>query len=959
MRLAFLTACCFYAFSLLTGAHATERPWPFYVPKDTSVPVIDGQWGRNPIDAFVLRRLQEKGLQPAPQADRRTLVRRLYFTFIGLPPTPQQVEQFVADSAPDAYERLVDRVLEDPRYGERWARFWLDLARYADTAGYEGDPDLPHAWRYRDYVIDAFNHDKPYDVFAREQIAGDEFKEIMGAGELPNVPAERLVALTFLRLAPFTEPRGDETRHEMLSEMTSTVGSVFLGLTVGCAKCHDHKHDDIPTADFYRMKAFFATIQIPPPERGDVYQIGGALPAQFYRPAEANWVDRRRRQFHMEVEQAAEELAALRTQIESRVPITETGFGIQSVTRGNDYALERRPINDGKMHWSAVSSNGDSWRVQTDGQAPTELLALSGQNRGSWFGDLKNPRYLGLGGYTKGTGSLQSVGAFQGLIGEVLVYDRPLDPEQLQKVGDYISTKYAGDANTVPPQSGLKFWLDASDLDDDLSSPNTSASSVDRWTDKIGGITLVAQDSDHTPTLSRLGPASTPAVLFEQDYLRATTTDASFLGDQVGTVVLVYATTKDGESYGFEVGGDRQFLSTVIYPKQRTKDLQEQLREFATADERARFAYLSSRERFVDQHLKRLLPVAMSLRHSLGPPFEPGVPTSRIMIRGEYDNLGEVVEPGFLSCISGNQQPAEIRLDPFKRWPTRSRRMALANWIVSQQNPMTARVMVNRLWYWQFGQGIVSTPSDFGYLSGGPSHPMLLDWLAERFMEDGYSVKAMHRRIATSATFRQASNRADEVAAELDPDNRLLWRFPRRRLSAEAIRDSVLAVSGRLNLNAFGLPSFPPLPGDIAEAVKYTDSKWDTQDGKEGRRRSIYIYQQRTLTMPLMQTFDAVVCDESRPRRRASVTSLQALAMYNGEFVNAEAEHFARRVRSQAGSDPTEQVTVAFRLAFGRVPHAEEHRIAQTLLNGDDASDDGLVGLCRVLLNASEFVYLD
>ncbi len=275
--------------SLRADADPTAE-WPFYPPVPVDSPNVQrGEWPRNGIDHFVLAKLEEKGLRPAPDASRRTLVRRLYFDLIGLPPDPEDVDKFVRDSDPDAYERLVDRLLADARHGERWARFWLDLARYADTAGYEGDPDLPHAWRYRDYVIDAFNNDKPYDLFVKEQIAGDEFAKIMGAGDLPAVKPERMVALTFLRLAPFTEPRGDETRHELLSEMTSTVSSVFLGLTVGCAKCHNHKYDKIPQKDFYRMKAFFSTVQILRPEPGDGFQIGGAIPAAFYRPGEKEW----------------------------------------------------------------------------------------------------------------------------------------------------------------------------------------------------------------------------------------------------------------------------------------------------------------------------------------------------------------------------------------------------------------------------------------------------------------------------------------------------------------------------------------------------------------------------------------------------------------------------------------------------------------------------------------------
>jgi hypothetical protein len=290
--------------------------------------------------------------------------------------------------------------------------------------------------------------------------------------------------------------------------------------------------------------------------------------------------------------------------------------------------------------------------------------------------------------------------------------------------------------------------------------------------------------------------------------------------------------------------------------------------------------------------------------------------------------------------------------------------MALAQWIASPENPLTARVMVNRLWHWHFGRGIVPTPSDFGQLSGGPSHPELLDWLAEQFVENKWSVKAMHRLIVNSNTYRQSSTadlaiNGDNNPQSVDPDNTLLWRFQRRRLEAEAVRDSVLAVSGRLNPEHGGLPIFPPLPGDIAEAVKYNESKWDTQYGPEGRKRSIYIYQQRTLTTPLMQVFDSLVCEESRPQRPTSVTALQALAMYNGDFVNEEAGYFAERVRNDAGDDVAAQIEQAFQIALARPPSPEEIDYFTAFL-AEIPSDRGpLTALCRILYNSNEFVYVD
>jgi hypothetical protein len=259
-----------------------NKYWAFIKPDRPQTPAVRyAMWARNTIDRFVLRKLEEKGLQPAPEAPPRVLIRRLYFDLLGLPPTPEEIQAFADDSSPHAYEQLVDRLLANPAYGERWARHWLDLARYADTNGYEGDAEYPHAWRYRDYVVDAFNNDKPYDEFVIDQIAGDEYKPVVSAGGLPPPDPENVVALTFLRLAPFTEPRGEESRDILLSEMVSTVSSVFLGLTVGCAKCHDHKYDMVPTRDFYRMKAFFASVYVAPALPGDVQQLGGPQPAPW------------------------------------------------------------------------------------------------------------------------------------------------------------------------------------------------------------------------------------------------------------------------------------------------------------------------------------------------------------------------------------------------------------------------------------------------------------------------------------------------------------------------------------------------------------------------------------------------------------------------------------------------------------------------------------------------------
>ena len=947
-----------------------KKEWPFTPVQSRPPPVVkNSAWVSNEIDRFILAKLESSGLTPAGEASKRALVRRLYFDLIGLPPDPAAVEAFVADKDPKAYSKLVDRLLADKRYGERWARLWLDLARYADTAGYEGDPDLPHAWRYRDYVIDAFNSDKPYNLFIREQLAGDEFSDVMGAGDLPGVKAEHVVALTFLRLAPFTEPRGDETRHELLSEMTSTVSSVFLGLTVGCAKCHDHKYDGIPTRDFYRMKAFFSTVQIPRPEPGDGFQIGGPLPAGFYRPGEKKWAEGLRGRLDSDLKNSKKLLAEFLESMKPRIGDTGSGAAVQAGggALGNNYAFENRGVSDGKPHLTVLNSDGRRWSFFTDGKEAGTLGSLSGSNGGYWFGDIPGPGFISIGKHSQGSGK-PGGNPYKGAYGEILVYDHPLADAERLAVQQYYERKYGGQASgpVEPPRKGLRYWLDASDIDADPESPNPAIGApVAAWRDRITGLELVQGDAGLQPKLAAMGKGAV-AVDFDDDFMTGTAKGASFLKDQAGSIVSIYSSRLSAEGYGFEVGGGGCYIATAVNPAASgTRSIDRLIEDFSndlfTDEERYRYRYLRTRDKFVKQHLKRLKPVAMSLRHSYGPPYEPGVPATRVMIRGEYDNPGEIVKPGFLSCITGNEEPAKIRLDPFKRWPTRSRRMALANWIANGKNPLTARVMVNRLWHWHFGQGIVATPSDFGKLSGGAVNPELLDWLADRFVKGRWSIKSIHKLICNSRTYRQATVNQDSRAAELDPGNKLLWRFNRRRLEAEAVRDNVLSVSGRLNPDQFGLPIFPPLPGAIEEAVKWDKSKWDTQGGSEGRKRSIYIYQQRTLNMPFLQSFDSTVCDTSRDQRRSSVTPLQSLAMYNGDFVSREAKFFAQRVQAAAGDDPAKQVEQAFLLAFARSPSQEEKTRMVELL-GSSAGESGkgsLAALCRVLFNTSEFIYID
>ena len=719
-----------------TAPAAASKHWAYRKPAKPAVPVVrQPDWARNEIDYFILGKLEEQGLHPAPEADTAVLMRRAYMDLIGLPPSPEEAAQFLEDPSARAYEQLLERLLGDPRYGERWGRHWLDLARYSDTNGYEGDTDFPNAWRYRNYVIDAFNDDKPYDQFITEQLAGDEFFQVVRAVPPPPPEPERAVALTFLRLAPFNRtPVSDENRDSFLSEIVSTTSSVFLGLTVGCAKCHDHKYDSIPQKDFYRMKAFFATLQIE-----NTGRTGGTEPVEFYRPGEKETMDRLRADYEQRLEAIEKELETFREPL-----------------------LERLAAH---------------WKQEKPGE--TEEPAVN----------------------------------------------------DLEKV--------------------------------------------------------INSENDNTANFEK---------------------------------------------------------KPQLFSPQETE----------------KYLGLAARVRQLQRAIERVKPVAMSVRNADGPPFGPSVSTTYVQIRGDYHRLGEPVEPGFLSAIEDHSEPAKLEIDRYKMFPTRGRRMTLAKWIANADNPLTSRVMVNRLWHYHFGRGIVQTPSDFGRNGAPPTHPELLDWLAHSFIEQHWSIKAIHRLIMTSSAYRQTSQASLPQAAEKDPDNLLLWRFPRRRLEGEAIRDSVLAVSGRLNSQMSDLPVFPPLPEDLDEAQKVQGfNTWETDASAAARRRSIYIFQRRSLNFPFLETFDASVPTASCARRIDSITALQALSMYNGEFVNEESKYFAERVRKEAGNDPKAQVERAFELAYSRTPTESERRQALKFLDSLAGEDNPLGGLCRVLFNSSEFIYID
>jgi hypothetical protein len=633
---------------------AERRHWSFQPRKDAKPPTFtaaeDRAWIRTPIDAFILEGLQKAGLRPAPEADRATLIRRVTFDLHGLPPTPQEVSAFVNDKAPDAWEKLIDRLLASPRYGEQWGRHWLDVVRFAETDGFEYDTHRHDAWRYRDYVVQSFHSDKPYDQFVKEQLAGDE---LSAANEMLRV------ASGYNRLGPLRKNAGNQevasSRNEVLTEMTNIVGASILGVTLGCARCHDHKFDPIRQSDYYRIQAYFAATH------------------------------------------------------DEDVPLT-------------------------------TAEEQAAWQAKAE-PIQKEIKELQGK---------------------------------------------------MKKADDY---------------EKMRLQLQIEELQDKLPQP----------------------------------------------------------------LPALYSVKNDGA---------------------------------------------------------KMTPI-------------------HLLARGEFDLKGDKVGLRPLGVLVNEDTP-ELPLT------TEQPRTKLAAWITDPANPLTARVAVNRIWQYHFGRGLVSTPNDFGRMGTRPSHPELLDYLANRFVEEGWKWKPMHRMILMSSAYRQSSQSPiDAQASAKDAENRLLWKFNRRRLEAEEIRDASLAIAGRLNEKAGGPSVIIPVEQELINLL-YKPSQWAvTKDAADHDRRSIYLLQKRNLRLPFMEVFDSPDLQISCARREQSTHAPQALELLNGDFSNAMSEAFAKRLDSEAPSNEA-KVDLAYRLAAGRSPSMKERETALRYLDNGSLREFSLA-----ILNLNAFLYVN
>ena len=853
----------------------------------------------NPIDAFIRETLHEKQIPHAPETDRRTLIRRLYFDLIGLPPTPQQVEAFVSDSHAAAYERLVDELLSSPRYGERWARHWMDTAHFAETHGHDQDRIREFAWPYRDYLIASFNVDKPYGRFVEEQVAGDVL--------YPEDP-QATVALGFLAAGPWDESSLRDIQEATLDrqiaryvdrdDMVSNVMNNVTSTTVQCARCHDHKFDPISQQDYYALQAVFAGVD-KANRAYDSDQTAG----------------RRRREL------------VQRKQLLDRDDAQATALLLSADVQAAVASWEES-LSHNRAHWtvlmpdSATSANGATLVPQPDGSV---LSTGSRPERDTYTITARVP--------------LAQVSALRL---EVLADDHfPHHGPGRQDNGNLHLSEiqlFAGDARGAPlPWSAASadFNQDGWGIERAIDGEEATAWGIYPQVGKSHQAVFelkqklkVAADAKITVVLKQLHGG----------------------GHLIGRARL--AVTDVGSPVGLDAGLD-------VLPVEISEILAKASDHRSTA-ERQTLARFQQRQAVL--HDLAALPQP-SLVYAAAHEFAPdgghlpphGLRPVEVLYRGDIRQPRGAAVPGTLSCVTG--LAARFKLaEPDDEG---ARRAALAHWLSSTRNPLTWRSIVNRVWQYHFGRGLVETPNDFGRMGALPTHPALLDWLAVDFRDHGQSFKRLHRLIVTSATYRQSSRIADIGAPQSakaivsDVDNRFLWRMNRQRLDAESMRDAVLAVSGRLDLRMGG-PSdrqFTQQPGlHVTPLVDY--SKFDL-DSDAGRRRSVYRFLFRTLPDPFMEAFDCPSGDELAPLRTSSITVQQALAMWNDALIARHCEYLAARLKL-LGSTTRDRVAAAVQLVFGRPAREDELRDLSAY-----ADKHGLANLCLVLLNANEFLFIN
>ena len=832
---------------------ADRATWWSLQPIGNAVPPapagLPAAWAQSPIDRFIYEGLAARGLAPNPTADRRTLIRRASYAVTGLPPTPEEVEAFVADPDPQAYEKLVDRLLASPHYGEHWGRHWLDVARFGESKGFEQNHIINNLWPYRDYVIRSFNEDKPFNRFIVEQLAGD----LVGRGD-PSIEA----ATGFLVCGPYDsvgnqdEVQQKVIRANTLDDLITATSNAFLGLTVNCARCHNHKFDPIPTEDYYRMRAAFEGVA-----HGDrviATDAEKARHAERLRPLEA-----RRAELTKERDAVDKAIAARALARAAQQP---------------PYPLPRITRHFNEHRFTPVAARYLKFRVLATSERPKSGEQARIDEFEAWT-PAPEARNVALAAYgTKATGA---------------------------------TTRRAEDV------------------------AGTDAYGVELATDgRFGERWFVGAPAELTLAFPRV--ETIERIVFSHDRTAAPNTP----GTGLGPFLTEYEALVSLDGKEWRPVAD----SRARPPFNEAQTIERFAREVATEEETGRLKSLNDALAAVNREIRAIpsLPTVWAGR------FEQPKETTYVHKGGDPMRRGPEVRPAALAVLDGRLNPFELPADA----PEAERRRALAEWIASNENPLTARVLANRVWQFHFGTGIVDTPSDFGYLGGRPTHPALLDWLARRLQSHGWRLKPLHREILLSQTWRQ-SGEYREAAARQDGAARLLWRFPPRRLQAEEIRDTMLRVAGRLDLKPGG-PGFRLyryLEDNVATYVPLD------RHGPETWRRAVYHQNARASLIDGLTDFDLPDNASAAPARISTTSPLQALTQLNHRFTLELAEALAERAQREAPAGEPARVRRAFALAFQRSPSAEEEAAALGLI-----AQHGWRAFGRALLNANELLFV-
>jgi hypothetical protein len=853
------------------------KHWAFVPPVRPALPAVkNAAWAHNPIDTFVLAKLEAEGLQPSKEAGRATLLRRVSLDLTGLPPTPAEVDDFVADTAPNAYEKQVDRLLASPHYGEKWARHWLDAARYADSDGYEKDKPR-FVWFYRDWVINAFNRNLPYNEFIIDQIAGDT---------LPNATQDQKVATGFLRNSMINEEGGvepEQFRMESMFDRMDAIGKGILGVTIQCAQCHNHKYDPLTQEEYYRMFAFL--------NNSNEANVATYSPAEQMKIGE---ILRRER----EIEGA----------LQHRTPGWQDRMAKWEDAVAHDqpeWTVVRPEVDD-------ISTGGERYIPQEDGSllaqgyAPTKhsvklTVKTPMKNIRAFRLELMNDPNLPLGGpgrSIKGTGALS----------EFIVEAAPTDaPEKSAKVAIAHAT-----ADLNLPETPLEpMFFDKSNKKR-VAGPIEYA--IDGKDETAWGIDAGPglRNLPHNAVFNAAEPIVSSADTILTFYLRQNAGGWNSDDNQNNNLGRFRLSITNAENAAADPL-PRNVRALLAIPRAQRSALQQQtvFSYWRTTvpewrDENNTIAALWR------EYPEGSSQLVLDERGKMRPTHQ--------LVRGDFLNPGKEVAPGVPSFL--NPLPASAPVN----------RLTFAKWLVARDAPTTARAFMNRTWLEYFGAGIVETAEDLGTQSSAPSHPQLLDWLAVEFMDRNWDVKAIQRLIATSATYRQASNVTPELLSK-DPYNRLLARGPRFRVDAEIVRDITLAASGLLNQKVGGPSVYPPAPAFLfVPPTSYGPKVWNNSQGDEKYRRAIYTFRFRSVPYPMLQTFDSPTGDSSCVRRARSNTPLQALTTLNEPLFLEAARALALKTLDKGGATDRQRLNYASRHVLSRVPSQEEASVLLGLL---------------------------